>query len=100
MFASYLEPLGISSIYIVPIISRGRLLGMLTVEDPQRGDRAASLVTFCDALSILLALRFAAVAGVRAGASRGRRPPGRRRRRAEPAPFESFGQRQSRLERR
>ena len=31
LFESYLAPLGISSVYIVPIISRGRLLGMLTV---------------------------------------------------------------------
>ena len=60
LFASYLAPLEISSVYIAPILSHGRLMGMITVEDPQRGDRAAGLAAFCDALSVVLALRYAA----------------------------------------
>jgi class 3 adenylate cyclase len=60
LFTSYLEPLEISSVYVAPILTAGRLMGMLSIEDPRRGDRAAGLATFCDALSILLALRFAA----------------------------------------
>jgi adenylate cyclase len=60
LFSSYLQPLDISSVYLAPILMAGRLMGMLSIEDPQRGDRAAGLATFCDALSILLALRFAA----------------------------------------
>ena len=96
LFESYMAPLGISSVYIVPIISRGRLLGMLTVEDPQRGDHAAGLVAFCDALTVVLALRYAAVAAPapvvsRAVASVGADAGGA-------TPFESFAQRQSRLE--
>jgi class 3 adenylate cyclase len=96
LFTSYLAPLGISSIYIAPIISRGRLLGMLTVEDPQRGDQAAGLMAFCDALTVVLALRYAAVAAPapvvsRAAATVAASPGGA-------APLESFVQRQSRLE--
>ena len=64
------QPLEISSVYIAPILMAGRLLGMLTVEDPQRGDHAAGLATFCDALSIVLALRFTAVAAPAPVASR------------------------------
>jgi adenylate cyclase len=96
LFVSYLAPLGISSIYIVPIISRGRLLGMLTVEDPQRGDHAASLVAFCDALTVVLALRYAAVAAPTPVVSRAAATVTAGSGGA--APFESFGQRQSRLE--
>jgi adenylate cyclase len=96
LFESYLAPLGISSIYIVPIISRGRLLGMLTVEDPQRGDHAASLVAFCDALTVVLALRYAAVAAPAPVVSRAAATVTAGSGGA--APFESFGQRQSRLE--
>jgi class 3 adenylate cyclase len=96
LFQSYLAPLGISSIYIVPIISRGRLLGMLTVEDPQRGDHAASLVAFCDALTVVLALRYAAVAAPAPVVSRTAATVTAGSGGA--APFESFGQRQSRLE--
>ncbi len=59
LFALYLAPLEITSVYIAPIASGGRLLGMLSVEDPRRGDRAAGLAAFCDALAILFALRFA-----------------------------------------
>jgi class 3 adenylate cyclase len=96
LFETYLAPLQISSVYIVPILSRGRLLGMLTVEDPQRGDQAAGLVAFCDALTVVLALRYAAVSApvpvaARAAAAVGANPGGA-------APFESFAQRQSRLE--
>ena len=75
LFKSYLAPLGISTIYIAPITARGRLLGMLTVEDPQRGDHAAGLVAFCDALTVVLALRYAAVARRPLPSCRGRRPP-------------------------
>jgi adenylate cyclase len=97
LFESYLAPLGISSVYIVPIISRGRLLGMLTVEDPQRGDHAAGLVAFCDALTVVLALRYAATSAApapvapRAVAALAATSGGS-------APFDSFAQRQSRLE--
>ena len=59
LFAHYLAPLEITSVYIAPIASGGKLLGMLSVEDPRRGDRAAGLAAFCDALAILFALRFA-----------------------------------------
>ncbi len=98
LFQSYLAPLGISSIYIVPIISRGRLLGMLTVEDPQRGDHAASLVAFCDALTVVLALRYAAVAAPAPVVSRAAATVSAGAGSGGAAPFESFGQRQSRLE--
>jgi adenylate cyclase len=98
LFESYLAPLGISSIYIVPIISRGRLLGMLTVEDPQRGDHAASLVAFCDALTVVLALRYAAVAAPAPVVSRAAATVSAGAGSGGAAPFESFGQRQSRLE--
>src|SRR4029453_9146312 len=68
LFASYLQPLEISSVYITPIVMAGRLMGMMSIEDPQRGDRAAGLATFCDALSILLALRFTAASASTLGA--------------------------------
>jgi adenylate cyclase len=107
LFASYLQPLEISSVYIAPILMAGRLMGMLSIEDPQRGDRAAGLATFCDALSILLALRFAAAAApapaapratvvaaaAAAAAAEGAGTP------APAAPPDSFAQRQARLER-
>lgn len=105
LFASYLRPLEISSVYIAPILMAGRLMGMLSIEDPQRGDRAAGLATFCDALSILLALRFAAAAAPAPAAPRAtvvaaaaaavvaEGAP------APAAPPDSFAQRQARLER-
>jgi len=57
---SYISGLRASNVHISPILLNGRTAGMLCVEDPQRGDRAAGMAAFCDALSILLALRFAA----------------------------------------
>jgi class 3 adenylate cyclase len=106
LFASYLAPLDISSVYIVPIITHGRLMGMVTVEDPQRGDRAAGLAAFCDALSVVLALRYsaadvprpaapraAAVAAAAAAAAASAPAP------AEPSAPPSVAQRQARLER-
>jgi adenylate cyclase len=96
LFESYMAPLGISSVYIAPIISRGRLLGMLTVEDPQRGDHAAGLVAFCDALTVVLALRYAAVAAPAPVVSRAVASVAAGV--GEATPFESFAQRQSRLE--
>jgi GAF domain-containing protein len=59
LHAAYLAPLDINNVHISPIQQNGRAVGMLCVEDPQRGDRAAGMTAFCDALSILLALRFA-----------------------------------------
>ena len=56
--AVYLEPLGIDGVYIAPIASGERLVGMLMLEAPRRGDRGAGLGEFCGALSSLLALRF------------------------------------------
>ena len=48
---------------------------MLTVEDPQRGDHAAAVAAFCDALTVVLALRYAACrAGSRRVAGGGHRP--------------------------
>jgi hypothetical protein len=44
---------------VAPIVLGGQAIGMLSVEDPQGGERAAGLATFCDALAVLLALRFA-----------------------------------------
>jgi len=58
--ALYLGPLEIDDVYLAPIMSGGRPVGMLSVEEPRRGDRGAGLATFCDALASLLALRFAA----------------------------------------
>jgi hypothetical protein len=58
LHAAYLAPLDINNAHISPIMVNGRAAGMLCVEDPQRGDRAAGMAPFCDALSILLALRF------------------------------------------
>src|SRR4029453_4023599 len=68
LFASYLQPLEINNVYIPPIVMAGRLMGMMSIEEPQRGDRAAGLATFCDALSILLALRFTAASASTLGA--------------------------------
>src|SRR5262249_35219658 len=59
---TYPAQLAINNVYIVPILANGRLMGMLSVEDPRRGDHAAGLVPFCDALSVVLALRYAAAA--------------------------------------
>lgn len=105
LFATYLRPLEISNVYIAPILMAGRLLGMLSIEDPQRGDRATGLATFCDALSILLALRFTAAAApapaapratVVAAAASAAAAEGE----TTPAPaLDSFAQRQTRLER-
>jgi class 3 adenylate cyclase len=98
LFDTSLKPLHISSVYIVPIIANGRLMGMLTVEDPQRGDHAAAMVGFCDALSVVLALRYAAAAppipvAARAAVAAASAGAG------GAAPFESFAERQSQLER-
>jgi adenylate cyclase len=54
----YLEPLGIDGVYIAPIVSGDKLVGILMIEAPRRGDRGAGLGEFCGALSSLLALRF------------------------------------------
>jgi hypothetical protein len=62
LFVAYLKPLNTTSIYIVPIISNSRLTGMITVEDPARGEHTASMVAFCDAMAVVLALRYAAAA--------------------------------------
>lgn len=106
LFASYLQPLEISSVYITPIVMAGRLMGMMSIEDPQRGDRAAGLATFCDALSILLALRFTAAAAPTSGAPQATvvaaAAAAAAAARDEAAPAEaqdSFAQRQTRLER-
>jgi adenylate cyclase len=112
LFQTYLAPLEINNVYIAPIMARGRLMGMLAVEDPERGDQAAGLVPFCDALAVVLALRFAQSAPVPAapraeavaaaigsglsgtgGGTMGGTGSG------AAAPLESFAQRQSQLER-
>ncbi|WP_020697337.1 cache domain-containing protein [Reyranella massiliensis] len=98
LFASYLKPLGISRAYLAPIVAAGQPIGLLSVEDPRQGDRAAGLAAFCDALSILLALRFTAAtpgapAAAPALAAAAMAPP------AEERPPDSFLQRQARLER-
>jgi adenylate cyclase len=64
LFAHYLEPLGLEQAYVAPIMAGGRLLGMLTVEDPRPGSRTAGMSTFCDGLASLLALRFSAIAAL------------------------------------
>lgn len=99
LFTSYLEPLGISRVYLAPIVAAGQPIGLLSVEDPRQGDRAAGLAAFCDALSILLALRFTAATPAALAASSPAlaasvmAPP------AEERPPDSFLQRQARLER-
>jgi class 3 adenylate cyclase len=60
LHAAYLAPLDIDNVHISPILQADRAIGMLCVEDPQRGDRAAGMTAFCDALAVLLALKFAA----------------------------------------
>ena len=70
---------------------------MLTVEDPQRGDHAASLVAFCDALTVVLALRYAAVAAPAPVVSRAAATVTAGCRRSHPV-RELSRQRQSRLE--
>jgi hypothetical protein len=62
LFVAYLKPLNTTGVYIVPIISNSRLTGMITVEDPARGEHTANMVAFCDALAVVLALRYAAAA--------------------------------------
>lgn len=102
LFASYLAPLEITSVYLAPIVAGNQPIGLLTVEDPRRGDRAAGLAAFCDALSILLGLRFTAAAVAPAAAiavaspalAAAVMPPP-----AEEKPPDSFAQREARLER-
>jgi adenylate cyclase len=96
LFTTYLQPLGLSRVYLAPIVAAGQTIGLLSVEDPRQGDRAAGLATFCDALSTLLALRFtAAIPGSAAPAAvAAALPPP-----AEERPPDSFLQRQARLER-
>ena len=97
LFVAYLKPLNTGSIYIVPILSNGRLAGMITVEDPARGEHAASMVAFCDALAVVLALRYAAAAPpvpVAARAAVAAAGGGQ----AGGASVESFATRESRLE--
>jgi hypothetical protein len=59
--ALYLQPLGVEGVHIAPIHSGARLLGMLKIEDPDRGEGAAGLAEFCTALASLFALRYLAV---------------------------------------
>lgn len=92
LFARYLAPLEISSVYLAPIAAAGQTIGLLSVEEPRRGDRAAGLASFCDALAILLALRFAASAATPAIVA-AMPPP------AEPRAPDLLAERQSRLER-
>lgn len=103
LFATYLKPLEISSIYVAPILMTGRLIGMLTIEDPQRGEQATGLATFCDALSILLALRFTAAAAPTPGATQAAVAAGAAaaaQDKAEAVEVQSsFAQRETRLER-
>jgi class 3 adenylate cyclase/GAF domain-containing protein len=98
LFALYLQPLEIKSVYITPIVAGGRLQGMLTVEDPRRGDSSAGLAAFCDALAILFALRFATADASQAAASAAPAAPVVAAP-AEERPPDSFTQRQARLER-
>jgi hypothetical protein len=56
--ARYLQPLGVQGVHIAPIHSGTRLLGMLKIEDPQRGGGNEGLVEFCAALASLFALRY------------------------------------------
>jgi hypothetical protein len=72
---------------------------MLCVEDPQRGDRAAGMAPFCDALSILLALRFAAAAPATPVATGSPEPNLRPATPDESRTAEASTQRQARLER-
>lgn len=101
LFVRYLQPLEIGNVYLAPILAHGHTIGMLSVEDPRRGNRAAGLASFCDALAILLALRFAAAAGAPDGtiesaapALAAAMPPP-----VEEKPSDSFTQRSARLER-
>jgi hypothetical protein len=61
--ALYLKPLGTTGVHIAPIRCGERLLGMLKVEDPARGEGAAGLAEFCMALASLFALRYLPAAG-------------------------------------
>lgn len=102
LFASYLAPLEIKSVYLAPIVAGGRSIGVLTVEDPRRSDHAAGLEAFCDALSILLGLRFTAATSEPTTADTA--PTAASKAAVEPSPTEeraldSFAQREARLER-
>lgn len=59
----YLRPLGIEGVHITPIHAGDRLLGMLKIEDPERGDGKAGMVAFCAALASLIAVRYLPSAG-------------------------------------
>jgi YD repeat-containing protein len=95
LYNTYLKPLQIRGVYIAPIMANGRLMGMLSVEDPQRGEHAEAMAAFCDGLSAVLALRYSAaappepVAARAAAASTGS---------GGGAVVESFAARQARLE--
>jgi hypothetical protein len=62
--ATYLNRLGIGSIYVAPIMLGDRPIGLLTVEDPEGGERAAGVAAFCDALAVLLALKLGGAAPI------------------------------------
>ncbi len=97
LLANHLKPLGVEDAYVVPIMLAGRPLGVLSVEEPQRGERTTGFKTFCDALAILLALRFGAGGAARTAsplASAARIAPAE-----ETTPPDAFAARQARLER-
>jgi class 3 adenylate cyclase len=92
--AHYLAPFGVEDVHIVPILSGGTPIGMLAVEEPQRGDGAAGLAAFCDSLAVLLALRLGMAAPVpppAAGVAAARETK-------ESATSDAFARRRTRLE--
>jgi adenylate cyclase len=72
LFDTYLAPLGIAAAYVAPVVSGERLLGMLLVEEPQRGDQGTGLAEFSAALASLFALRYASAPATDAVADRPR----------------------------
>jgi len=96
LHAFYLAPLDINNVYISPMMHSGRAIGMLLVEGPRRGDHAAGLAAFCEALSILLALRLSSTVGAaQAAVASSAVPPAQ----LELGTADAFAPRQARLER-
>jgi hypothetical protein len=56
----YLRPLGVEGVHITPLHYGDRLVGMLKVEDPVRGEARAGMTAFCAAVASMLALRYGA----------------------------------------
>jgi adenylate cyclase len=100
LVSGYLRPRGIASVFVAPIMLSSHPLGMLSIEDPEGGERAAGLGSFCNALAVLLAFKMSG--SVPAGDAQDSKPaaavPLDTRDGSEAASTEAFAMRLTRLE--